>query len=116
MFATLTCGWTVSVLNRISRYVHQFLAVEIIQGQDGRHQLLVQILVVCSEGARKREQALIHRQVLNIPDNAIMHGLSSSTLNYVLDRFRVPNSPGIAKSCALAKLNNNLLLSLNVNS
>ena len=43
------------------------------------------IIVVCSEGAFKRQQALVKGEVLNIPkyDNASLDGLFSAGLRFI---------------------------------
>ncbi len=43
------------------------------------------IVVICSEGAYKRQQALLSKEVLNIPDNATMDGLFSAGLKFIQD-------------------------------
>jgi hypothetical protein len=41
------------------------------------------VIVVCSEGAFKRQQALLSGEVLNIPDNSSLDGLFSAGLRFI---------------------------------
>ena len=43
----------------------------------------VQIVVICSEGAFKRQQSLLQKEVLNIPDGSTMDGLFSAGLKFI---------------------------------
>ena len=44
------------------------------------------IIVMCSEGAYKRQQSQIKGEVLNIPDNSSMDGLFSAGLKFIQDK------------------------------
>ncbi|TRY79228.1 hypothetical protein TCAL_17049 [Tigriopus californicus] len=44
------------------------------------------IVIICSEGAYKRQQALLKGEVLNIPSNTTMDGLFSAGIKFIQDK------------------------------